>query len=70
LILDEDPQRQIGFRIVAPFTTLIRHGYLQLVITSGPKTLAFGASHRIFTLWQLRSFVGRIRSTKPEPWEI
>ncbi len=70
LILDDDPARRVGFRIVAPFTTLIRHGHLQLVIKSGPKTLAFGASHGIFTLWQLRSFVKRIRSTEPEPWEI
>ena len=70
LILDDDPARRIGFRIAAPFTTLIRHGHLQLVIKSGPKTLAFGASHHIFTPWHLRSFVGRIRSTTPEPWEV
>lgn len=70
LILDDDPDRRVGFRIVAPFSTLIRHGHLQLLVKSGPKTLAFGAAHRIFTVWQLRAFVGRIRSAPPEPWEI
>lgn len=69
LILTDDPALAVGFRIVASFWTLVRHGHLQLVVTSGPRVLAYGARHGIVTAGQLRAFVGKLRTTEPASWE-
>jgi hypothetical protein len=70
LILETDEELRIGFRIIAPFPRLARRGYLGLLITGGPKILAFGATHGIRTLGALRRFVAQMRARKPESWEV
>ncbi|MCB0162059.1 MAG: hypothetical protein KDD83_28175, partial [Caldilineaceae bacterium] len=70
LMLDPDPARHIDFRIVAPFTRLARHGHVRLLVTSGPKVLAYGATHGVYTLGQLRELVRTMRRHTPAPWEV
>jgi hypothetical protein len=65
LILAEE----VGFRIIASFWRLIRHGHLRLVLDAGPKVIAYGAQHGIRTLGQLTAFVKQLRSSKPMPCE-
>jgi len=60
---------EVGFRIIASFWRLIRHGHLRLVLDAGPKVVAYGAQHGIRTLGQLTSFVRQIRSATPMPCE-
>jgi hypothetical protein len=47
LILEEDEELQVGFRIIASFPQLALRGYLRLLLASGPEVLAFGARHGI-----------------------
>lgn len=56
---------EVGFRIIASFWRLIRHGHLRLVLEAGPKVMAYGAQHGIRTLGQLTEFVRQIRSSTP-----
>jgi len=60
---------EVGFRIIASFWRLIRHGHLRLVLEGGPKVVAYGAQHGIRTLGQLAAFVRQIRSSTPMPCE-
>lgn len=70
LILDPDPERHIGFRIVAPLRRLMRRGYVRLVLDAlGPELLAFGAVHGVRSLPELYRLVVRLRKGSPEPWE-
>lgn len=69
LIIDDDPDLRIGFRIVAPFTRLARRGYLSLLLRGGPRVVAFGASHGVRTLGALRRLVAQLVAREPEPWE-
>ena len=66
LMLSEDPARRVGFRVLAPFWRLVRHGHLRLLLEAGPRVLAYGAGHGIRTLGQLRAFVATLRATAPE----
>lgn len=69
LILEDDPDLQVGFRIVAPFERLARRGYARLLIRGGPRVLAFGARHGIRTPAALRRLVAQMRGRQPAPWE-
>jgi len=68
-IADEDPELRVGFRIMAPFTRLVRRGYLGLLVAGGNSVFAFGASRGVRTLRQLRELVIRNRAREPESWE-
>lgn len=68
LILSDDDTQGVGFRILAPFGTLVRHGHLRLVIESGPKTILYGMRHGILTVGQLRRFAERLRSAATGDW--
>ncbi len=70
LILAEDPDLRVGFRIVGGFGRLARRGYLRLLLAAGPRVLAFGATHGIRTLRGLRRFVAERATLGPEPWEV
>ena len=70
LMLDPDPARHIDFRVVAPFTRLAQHGHVRLLLASGPKVLAYGATHGVYTLGQLRALVRTMRRHTPAPWEV
>jgi len=70
LMLEEDPELHVGFRIVPGFARLATRGYLRLVLAAGPKVLAFGATHGIHSLPALRRFVGELRARGPQEWEM
>jgi hypothetical protein len=69
LLTETDPDLRIGFRIIAPFATLARRGYVQLLIAGGWQVLAFGAARGLRTFADLRRLVKRLRANEPEPWE-
>jgi len=69
LALDDDPERRVRIRVIAPFTRLLRRGYVDLLLRGGPKLLWFGATHGVRTLGQLRRLVDAARSSAPEAWE-
>ena len=60
LLSETDPDLRIGFRITAPFATLARRGYVQLLIAGGWQVLAFGAARRVRTLADLRRLAKRL----------
>lgn len=69
LVLEDDPQRGIRLRVIAPFPRLLRRGYVDLLLRGGPRLLWFGATHGVRTLPQLRRLVDSLRGAAPEPWE-
>jgi hypothetical protein len=69
LMLDPREERRIGFRIAAPFADLARRGYVSLLLSSGPRVLAFAARHGVKGLVSLRRLVGALRRTEPFDWE-
>jgi hypothetical protein len=69
LILEEDEELRVGFRIIASFPQLALRGYLRLLLAAGPEVLAFGARHGIATPGALRPLVAQLRARPPEPWE-
>ncbi len=70
LIVAEDDELGIGFRVAAPFATLVRKGYVQLLLSGGRELLAFGASRGVRTLADLRRLVARVRAHEPQSWEV
>ncbi len=69
LIVGEDPRAQVDLRIAAPFSRLVRHGYLRLLVASGGRVVAFGARHGVRSLRQLRRLVEKLTKRSPEAWE-
>lgn len=70
LIVENDEELRIGFRIVAPFAKLVRKGYVRLLLAGGGKLLAFGAARGVRTLADLRTLVARVRAQEPQSWEL
>jgi len=70
LILEEDEDVRIGFRIVSSLPTLAGRGYLHLLVAGGPRVLAFGAKRGVRGLADLHRLVRRLSSRGPEPWEV
>jgi hypothetical protein len=69
LMLEEDPERRVALRVIAPFPRLLRRGYVALLLRGGPRLLWFGARHGVRTLAQLQRVVDAARGALPEPWE-
>jgi hypothetical protein len=69
LIVADEEELRIGFRVVAPFSTLMRRGYVKLLLMGGSRLLAFGASRGVRTLGDLRTLATRVRAQQPESWE-
>jgi hypothetical protein len=69
LALEDDPQRQLRIRVIAPFPRLLRRGYVELLLRGGPRLLWFGATHGVRTLTGLRRLVDAARREGPEEWE-
>lgn len=65
-----DPARRVDLRVAAPFTRLLRRGYVRLLLASGPRVLAFGARRGVRGLRDLRRLVEEARRAEPAPWEI
>jgi hypothetical protein len=59
---EKDQARRVRLRILAPFSRLVRRGYLRLLVAGGPSVLASGAAHGVTTLGGLRRFVARARA--------
>jgi hypothetical protein len=57
LAVERDPARRVEIRILAPFSRLVRRGYLRLLAAGGPAVLAWGAAHGVRGLGELRRFV-------------
>jgi hypothetical protein len=70
LIIESDEDVRIGFRIIAPFASLARRGYVRLLMAGGWEVLAFGAARGVYTLADLRRLVKRLRANEPESWEV
>lgn len=68
-IVDPDESRAVGFRIVAPFTRLVRRGYVRLLLAAGPKLVAFGAARGVRSIGELRRLVAAMRRARPAAWE-
>lgn len=69
LMVEDDPDLHVGFRITAGFGRLASRGYLRLLAAAGPRVVTFGAAHGIRTLSALRRFVAGLRARSPEDWE-
>jgi hypothetical protein len=69
LMSETRPHLHVGFRIRAPFTRLLRRGYLGLLAAGGTRVLAFGAAHGVRTIAGLRRLVEQSRRAEPESWE-
>jgi len=69
LMLEETVDQGVEIRIVAGFPRLLRRGYVRLLLSAGPKVLAFGAAHGILSLRSLRRVVSSSRSPVPKEWE-
>jgi len=69
LILAEDDELRVGFRVVAPLRRLVWRGYLRLLLAAGPEVAAFGARHGVGGLSDLRRVVAQARRQAPAPWE-
>jgi hypothetical protein len=69
LALDDDPERRVRIRVIAPYARLLRRGYVDLLLRGGPRLLWFGATHGVRSLAQLRRLVDSARSAEPEEWE-
>jgi hypothetical protein len=69
LVAGEDPEARVDLRIAAPFSRLVRRGYVRLLAAAGWRVLAFGARHGVRSLGGLRRLVEREREGPPEPWE-
>jgi len=61
LIEETDPDLRVGFQVVAPFSRLVRRGYVRLLVAAGPRVLAFGVARGVATLGALRRRVERSR---------
>lgn len=61
LAVERDPALRVELRILAPFSRLVRRGYLRLLVAGGPAVLAWGAAHGVGTLGELRRWVARVR---------
>jgi hypothetical protein len=69
-ITSEDPELRVDVRVVAPFSRLVRRGYVALLAAAGPKVAAYGLRRGIRTLGQLRRLVRESRASGPAPWEL
>jgi len=61
LAIEPDPALRVELRILSPFFTLARRGYLRLLVAGGPRVLAWGAAHGVRSLGELRRWIARVR---------
>ena len=61
LAVEPDPSLRVDLRILAPFSRLVRRGYLRLLVAGGPEVLAWGAAHGVRTLGELRRWIAGVR---------
>jgi hypothetical protein len=64
-ILNEEPDEQVGLRVVAGFTKLISRGYVKLLFKSGPRVMAYGKTRGVTGVTGLRKFLKQARASDP-----
>ena len=64
----EDPELQVGLRVVGSFPRLMLRGYVGLLFGGGPRLLSYGASRGVRNVSDLRKFLKQTRVTDPR-WE-
>ncbi len=64
-ILTEEPDEQVGLRVVSGFTRLLSRGYVKLLFKSGPRVRAYGKSRGVSSIGSLRKFLKQARSSDP-----
>ncbi len=67
-IVSEDPELQVGLRILSSLPKLILRGYVSLLMKGGPRVLAYGASRGVTSVGDLRRFLKQSRASDPR-WE-
>ena len=67
-IVSEDPETQVGLRVVSGFTRLLFRGYVKLLFKSGPRVLAYGSSRGVTNVGGLRKFLKQARASDPR-WD-
>lgn len=68
--IDPDPDAHVDLRIAASFARLLSRGYVRLLLSAGPKLLAFGATHGVRDVGALRDLVVKLRAREPAAWEV
>ena len=66
LMATNDERLHVGFRVLSPFATLARRGYVRLLFAAGPKVIAYGAARGVRGLGELRRLVEAARSRRSE----
>ena len=69
LVVEAGPEGGVELRVAAPFSRLVRRGYLSLLVAGGLRVLAFGAAHGVRTVRDLRGLVDRIHHAGIAAWE-
>ncbi len=69
LVASADPGERVDLRVVSPFRRLLRRGYVELLLTAGPRAVAFGVRHGVRTLADVRRLVRASRARGPFDWE-
>ncbi len=64
-ILSEDPDEQVGLRVVSGFTRLMFRGYVGLLFKSGPSVLAYGKKRGVSNVSSLRKLIKQNRASDP-----
>lgn len=69
LMIDPDEARRVDLRIAASFGRLWRRGYVDLLLTAGPRLAAFAARHGVAGPASLARVVAALRRVEPFVWE-
>jgi hypothetical protein len=67
-IVSDDPDLQVGLRILSGFTKLFWRGYVTLLLAGGPRVFAYGAARGVNGVGDLRKFLKQSRASDPR-WE-
>jgi hypothetical protein len=67
-IVSDDPELQVGLRILSSFPKLFWRGYVGLLMKGGPRVLSYGASRGVTSMSDLRRFLKQSRASDPR-WE-
>jgi hypothetical protein len=67
-IVSDDPDIQVGLRVLASLPRLMVRGYVGLLFGGGPKLLSYAASRGVRNVSDLRKFIKQARASDPR-WE-
>lgn len=67
-VVSDDPDLQVGLRVIAGFPRLLWRGYVTMLLRGGPRLLAYGATRGIHSVSDLRKFLSQTRASDPR-WE-